>query len=250
MNLTPITPDRFTDSRLSLHETADRKLLVKVFLNADKKARRDLEAAKLTRWRAAGFRVPQLAEMPVPGEREPYLVMEFVPGDTLKHFLRDTAIELDRRLATLADLFAVNYRRHLQARVQNDLLLVHTDPNTDNVILNADGFCFIDFEHSTRLSDVGTAIANEVATFARRIIRDLGVEHSRSVMVRLLAAYHHDREIFDRVEALTFGRPWQWLHRIKDQVVRWKNTGTVTRYHVADLIRQLRPRPDAVQAAM
>ena len=243
MNLKQITPDRFTDSRLLLHEAPGRKSLIKVFLGDNKEQRRELEAKKLTRWKAAGFSVPQLIDLQFPEVTEPYIVMEFISGDTLKDFLRTAATPLELRLATLVDLFRLNYRRHMLVRSHHDLLLVHTDPNTDNIIVSGRDFYFIDFEHSSKMADITSATANEVGTFARRVIRDLGVEHSRSVVERLLAAYHYDSEVFDKVEELTFGRPFQSLHRIKDRLRRLTNSRTVTRYGVADFIRLLRGSP-------
>ena len=97
MNLKQITPDRFTDSRLWLHEASGRKLLVKVFLGDDQEQRRELEARKLAHWKAAGMGVPELLDLQFAEEREPHLVMEFIAGDTLKDFLRNTAIPLERR---------------------------------------------------------------------------------------------------------------------------------------------------------
>jgi tRNA A-37 threonylcarbamoyl transferase component Bud32 len=243
MNLRQITPDRFTNSRLLLHEAPGRKLLIKAFLGDNKEHRRELEGKKLTHWKAAGFSVPQLFDLQFPEVTEPYLVMEFIAGDTLKDFLRNAATALDLRLATLADLFRLNYRRHMLVRSHHDLLLVHTDPNTDNIIVSNGDFYFIDFEHSSKKTDSTSATANEVGTFARRVIRDLGVEHSRSVVERLLVAYHYDGEIFDKVEDLTFGRPFQLLHRIKDRLRRLKNSRSVTRYDVADIVRLLRGSP-------
>jgi hypothetical protein len=117
------------------------------------------------------------------------------------------------------------------------------------VIVSQGSFYFIDFEHASQLTDILTATANEVGTFARRVIRDLGPEHTRSVIERLLAAYQYDGEIFDKVEELTFGRPFQPLHRIKDRLRRLKNSRSVTRYDVADCIKQLRDCSAAVQPA-
>jgi tRNA A-37 threonylcarbamoyl transferase component Bud32 len=88
MNLKPITPDRFTDSRLFIHETSGRKLLIKVFLGENRDQRKELETRKMIRWKAAGFCVPELIDLQLPDMIEPYLVMEFISGDTLKNFLR------------------------------------------------------------------------------------------------------------------------------------------------------------------
>lgn len=240
MNLKQITPDRFTDSRLLVHEASGTKLLIKVFLGQDKEQRRELEARKLVHWKAAGFPVPALIDFSLPELTEHYLVMEFLTGETLKDFLRSEATLLEAKLATLAALFRLNYRRHLMVRSHRDLLLIHTDPNTDNIIIRSGDFYFIDFEHRSKLTDSARAMANEVAMFAHRVIRDLGVEHRRSVVEALLAAYQFDSEIFDKVEDLTLGRPLQLIHRIKDRLRRLKNSRSVTRYDVADCIRQLR----------
>ncbi len=240
MNLKQITPDRSTNSRLLVHEAAGGKLLIKVFLGDNKEQRKELEAKKLTCWKAEGFCVPHLIDLQIPEVTEPHIVMEFISGDTLKDFLKVEAKEPDRRLTALANLFRLNYRRHMLARSRQNMLLIHTDPNTDNIIVSGSDFYFIDFEHSSKITDIASAVANEVGTLARRIIRDLGTERTRSVIESLLVAYHCDREIFDKIEHMTFGRPFQPLHRIKDHLRRLMNSRSVTRYDVADSIKALR----------
>ena len=249
MNLKQITPDRFTNSRFLIHEAPNRKLLIKIFLGQNKDHRRELEARKMIHWKASGFCVPELIDLQVPNVTDPHIVMEFIPGDTLKDFLRNEATTVELRLAALSDLFKANYRRHMLVRSNRDMLLVHTDPNTDNIIVSRGDFYFIDFEHAPKITDIAAAIANEVGTFARRVIRDLRAEHTRCVVERLLAAYHYDSEIFDKVENLTLGRPFQPIHRITDRLRRLKNSRAVTRYDVADSIRLLRRRSMHPQSA-
>jgi tRNA A-37 threonylcarbamoyl transferase component Bud32 len=246
MNLQQITPDRFTNSRLLVHEAAGRKLLIKVYLGEKRDQRRELEARKLAHWRREGFTVPELIELSIPGVSDPYLVMEFISGTSLKHFLRSRETAVEEQLATLSELFQTNHRRHMLVRSRRDLLLIHTDPNTDNLILRSGKQYFLDFEHSSRITEVSLAIANEVGTFVRRAIRDLGGEHCRAVIERLLSAYRNDAEIFDRVEALTLDRPFQPLHRLKDRWKRLRNARVVTRYDVVDCLRRLRARPAGV----
>ena len=249
MNLKQITPGRFTNSRLLTHEASSRKLLIKVFLGKDRDQRKTMEARKLIHWKAAGFCVPELVDFQFSEVMDPYLVMEFVAGETLKNFLTSETTTLERRLDLLSDLFSLNYRRHVLARAQGDLLLIHTDPNTDNILVSRADFYFIDFEHASKITDIASAIANEVGMFVRRVIRDLGMEHRLIVIERLLTAYHYDAEIFDKVEELTLGRPYQTLHRIKDRLKRLKNSRSVTRYDVVDSIRQLRRRSASGQPA-
>src|SRR6185503_9639723 len=156
MNLKQITPDRFTNSRLFLHEAPGRKLLIKVFLGENREQRKELEARKMSHWKDAGFCVPGLIDLQLPDVLEPYLAMEFIPGDTLKDFLTGTTA-LEQRLGVLSDIFRLNYKRHMLVRSHQDLLLVHTDPNTDNLIVSGSDCYFIDFEHASRITDVPCA---------------------------------------------------------------------------------------------
>ncbi len=248
MSLDSFTPVRFTDSTLFLKEIDGQKLLIKTFINEQKEARRELELAleleleKNLHWSASGFRVPGIIDIEFKELTEPYVVMEFIDGINLSDYLKSPAILLAAKLEVLGDIFKINYRRHLIALENNDLLLIHTDPNTDNIIIRTDQFFFIDFEHFSQSLEISAAVAKEVATFARRVVRDLGIAAMQNVLEIMLVAYNNDALILDKVEELTLGRSFQWLHRLKNNLKKRMNAKLVTRYDIIETIRLLRAK--------
>jgi tRNA A-37 threonylcarbamoyl transferase component Bud32 len=241
IELTDFTPARFTDSRLYTAEINGRKWLVKVYANEQQGLRRELERRKLLHWRERGFSVPEVLdiELDLP---QPYLAMEYIDGMGLSDYLKDDAVGWMDKKNTLGDIFRNNWLRHARALRDHDALLLHTDPNTDNILLTRQGFCFIDFEHPGSIDDLETAIASEVATFARRALSDVGRQHTEETIALLLQAYCHDERIFNRIESLTLGRLFQWLHRLKDRQKKRKHPHLATRYDVADGVHSLRRR--------
>jgi tRNA A-37 threonylcarbamoyl transferase component Bud32 len=240
MSLKPFNPQRFTDSQLYLEEADGSQLLVKAYLNEEKFARRDMEIAKNHRWRECGFRVPEIVELQCMEIAEPYVVMRFLTGRRLSEYLKDANVGHSTKLKTLSSIFHLNNARHRLALANNDLLLLHTDPNTDNIILCDQDIYFIDFEHISKTQDVLTGVGKEVATFARRIIKDMGIEHKDEVIAALLHAYQFNDVIMDKVEALTFSRPFQLLHRFKHGLRKKSHTNLVSRYDIADAIKNQR----------
>jgi tRNA A-37 threonylcarbamoyl transferase component Bud32 len=248
MSLISFTPRRFTDSSLFLKEINGQKLLIKTYLNDDSDSRRKLESQKNLHWSACGFNVPKLVDIdPIDIElgeiSDPYLVMEFIHGVNLSDYLQDRQVSPETKLKTLSEIFEINHTRHLLALANEDDLLIHTDPNTDNIILSDGRIFFIDFEHISKPLDITTAVAREVATFARRAIKNLGVGHTGEVITLLLVAYQYNGAIMDKVEELTFGRSFQLLHRFKDHVKKRKDPELVSRYDVAETIKLLRSNP-------
>lgn len=240
MSLNPFNPQRFTDSQLYLKEVDGGKLLVKAYLNEEKFARRDLEIAKNRHWRNCGFDAPEILDMQCNEVTEPHVVMRYVPGIRLSEYLKDKGTTTQEKLNILASIFSKNYLRHDMALANNDLLLLHTDPNTDNIILNQGVIWFIDFEHISKPQDILTGVGKEVATFARRVIKDLGIEHTNQVIQAMLQAYQFNTAIMNKVEELTFARPFQFIHRLKHRLRKKTQAGQVTRYDIADAVRDFR----------
>ncbi len=245
MSLISFTPRRFTDSHLFLKEMNGKKLLIKTYINDDRDSRRELESRKNLHWSAYGFNVPQLIDIELTGLElgeiaDPYLVMEFIHGVNLSDYLKNGQVSVETKLGPLSEIFELNYRRHLLALANDDSLLIHTDPNTDNIILGDGRIFFIDFEHISKPLDITTAVAKEVATFARRVIKNLGARYTSEVITLLLDAYQYNGAIMDKVEELTFGRSFQLLHRFKDHVKKRKDPELVSRYDVAETIKLLR----------
>lgn len=240
MSLISFNPQRFTDSQLYLKEIDGNKLLVKAYLNEDKFARRNLEISKNRHWKNCGFHVPEILDMLCDEIIEPHVVMKYVPGMRLSEYLMDKGIAVQEKLDILQSIFIKNYRRHEMALAHHDLLLLHTDPNTDNIILNQEVIWFIDFEHISKTQDVLTGVGKEVATFVRRVIKDFGIEHTNEVILALLQAYQFNVAIMNKVEELTFARPFQFIHRLKHGLRKKAQARLVTRYDIANAVRNLR----------
>lgn len=243
VELTEFAPSRFTDSRLYIAEIDSRKWLVKVYANAQQQLRRDLEHSKLLHWRERAFPVPQLLDVALEGIAQPHLVMEYVEGVGLGDYLKNPGIAWPEKKKTLDRILRSNARRHILVSQDHDVLLIHSDPNTDNILLQERGeYFYIDFEHPGSVKDIETAVAAEVATFIRRVLNDVGAEFTEEVVELLLRAYEHDATLLARIESLTLARPFQLVHRFRDRKKKRKNPGLITRYDVADAIYRLRRR--------
>lgn len=237
MSLTPFTPRRFTDSELFLKDVGGQKLLVKRYLNDDRQSRQELEVARNLRWSSHGFCVPKVLDIECEGIDQPYVVMEYVAGIHLSEYLADPQVSSADKLKLLEEVFRTNYRRHQLALANRDLLLVHTDPNTDNVILSSGRIYFIDFEHISSSRDILTAVSKEVATFTRRAVKNIGKRHLHEVIEILLQSYHGSMDIIDKVEELTLKRAFQPVHRLKHWLNKQLNPDLVTRYDIVDAIK-------------
>lgn len=244
MSLTPFTPRRFTDSELFLKDVGGQKLLVKRYLNDDRQSRQELEVARNLRWNSHGFCVPKVLDIECEGIDQPYVVMEYVAGIHLSEYLADPQVSSADKLKLLEEVFRTNYRRHQLALASRDLLLVHTDPNTDNVILSSGRIYFIDFEHISSSRDILTAVSKEVATFTRRAVKNVGKRHLHEVIDILLQSYQGSMDIIDKVEELTLKRSFQPVHRLKHWLKKQLNPDLVTRYDIVGAIKSgRRPNP-------
>jgi len=75
--------------------------------------------------------------------RVPYLVMEMVPGKSLRHFIGDTAIAIDERVRWITDVARALAGAHAKG-------LVHRDIKPENVIVRAE-------DHVIKVVDFGIA---------------------------------------------------------------------------------------------
>ncbi|HZV62051.1 MAG TPA: hypothetical protein VFF75_06505 [Methylophilaceae bacterium] len=240
MRLSSFNPQRFTDSQLYLKEVDGSKLLIKAYLNKETFARRDMEIARNSRWASCGFKVPEILGMQCEEIADPHVVMRYLQGARLSEYLKDKEVDTPVKLKTLTSIFLKNYSRHDMALATQDELLLHTDPNTDNIILDGEEVWFIDFEHISKPQDLLTGIGKEVATFSRRVIQDMGIEHAEKVIYVLLQAYQFNTAMMDKLEELTLKRPFQFIHRLKNAMKKKANPELVTRYDVAETLRFLR----------
>lgn len=104
----------------------------------------------------AGLRHPNVAQLLDGGTTEgglPYLVMEFIEGESITHYCENRRLDLVQRLQLLQRLCAA-----VQAAHQN--LVVHRDIKPSNVMVQADGqLKLLDFGIAKLLSDAPAASA-------------------------------------------------------------------------------------------
>lgn len=231
---------RNSDSRLSLVDLHGKRWLLKVYLNDFKKERCALEQTKLRHWRHAGFAVPLLFDECMEGETEPHLLIEFIEGQNLREVLRNRELPVRNKMDILRAIFVENAARHRMAKAANDRLLVHTDPNTDNILVGIGTHTYIDFEHDSQHGDITEMIGNEIAVFVRRAANDLGKVHLRELCALAFDAYREQPTLLAAAEGMTLGRHWHWAHALKDRLKRLWAPDKVTKYEVAYHFKALR----------
>ena len=240
MTLSPLETFRETTNMLYTLVDGDEKYLVKCYCGPDSLVRLRQERLMLTRWRRAGFHVPEVHDIEVSGVPEPYLVTSFVEGPSLREYLSNNGCVIDEKLETLQRLFGELARRHELAVHASDPNLVHHDPSSENIIHAKNGFYFIDFETPVEKSRsvLGPACI-EVATTSRWIVRDLGIESLEEVLKLVVAAYKGQESLLRLIVDRTTGRPFQFYHRWKNRKRKRSYPGEVTKYDIADGLAKL-----------
>jgi tRNA A-37 threonylcarbamoyl transferase component Bud32 len=182
-----------------------RFLVAKTGLGAS--ARRDTEARLLRLWRAHGFAVPELLELPLPEpEARPYLVIERIAGPTVSAELRDAARSSESLAAALARFAPEWSRRHDLAERLSEPGLVHAHASFNHV-LDRDGewLCF-DFEYAyTDASRVATLVAVEIAGFVASLAHYAGARFD-PLLAALVAAYPRRARLAAVERAAAVGR--------------------------------------------
>ena len=238
MLITPFHPKRFTESELFIAKLDDKSFLLKTYIGNHAILRQEMEQTKLAHWRYHQFPVPNTFQIDIPPVKQPYLLMEYIDGQALSEYLKQSSITDDEKLSLLTQIFRCNAKRHQLALDLSDLHLIHTDPNTDNILIKDHEFFYIDFEHRVKEKTIVVAIAQEIATFCRRICTDFGREQIDTI-IRLMLAEYNNQEIIQKVISLTTERPFQIIHRTKDQRKKQKNPAIITRYDIVDAIKKL-----------
>jgi len=107
----------------------------------------------------------------------------------------------------------------------------------------SDNFYYIDFEGSFTLDNdlikIKTNISIEVAKLVRWATRDLGAHHLNAVLECMMIAYGKT-SIPDLIVNRVCNKPFQFIHRWKDKKKKEKNAADVTKYDIADAIKQLK----------
>lgn len=239
MELRPIDKSFSTTNDLYELSGADRPLLVKVYRGRGARARRDCERAALELWRREGFDAPEVFDPPgLDGGRidGPYLVMTYLDGPSLRRVLTDPDVGLEERLATLRRVFGVMRRRHDRAIETAQVRLVHPDSSTGNVVLAGEGVFFLDLEAFAKFGGAAKAASVELAKLIRWSVRDLGMQHRRTVLREAMDIYAGRGELLRLIVRRTLSRPFQFVHRRHDRRKKRCRPGEVTKYDIADAL--------------
>ena len=240
MGLQPLKSFRDTSNSLYTLIDGENKFLVKCYRGGGGEKRRNRERFALNYWKAAGFLVPQVHDREVPGLSGPYLVTALLEGPSLRELLLTDVRSPEEKRETLARLFAEMARRLDAALSANDALSVHHDPNTGNIICAEDGFYFVDFEAPPRKTRrVQQASSIEIATTARWIVRDLGIEFLHETVKLLAGAFASREALLKRIVKRTAGRPFQFYHRRRNRKYKKAHPDDVTKYDIADALSKL-----------
>jgi tRNA A-37 threonylcarbamoyl transferase component Bud32 len=186
-------------------------------------------------WKAAGFDVPDIVEMNVPGLDEPYIVTGYVEGPSLHEYLSQDGPSTEEKLKVVARVFEELSRRHGQAIGERDRKLIHHDPSSGNIICCGEKLSFVDFESPPKSRcTVSESASIELATLCRWIVRDLGPKFLEQTLKLMVTAYKEREPLLNLVIKRTTARPFQFYHRWKNQRFKKLYPNEVTKYDVAD----------------
>lgn len=239
MKLLPFKTSRSTDSNLYLLSKENKTFLVKCYNGKMAYERKRLEFQMLQVWRNSGYPVPACHDITVSHITGPYLVMDYIKGVNLGEYLKDPKIQREKKLSKIAEIFRNNFDRHSKSLESKDLNLVHSDPNTDNILIPSEGFFYIDFEHYSKNLPLFDMVCKEIATFCRRAVRDIGPDCVDDVVRNMIGEYKKNDKLLWRIIELTAGRPFQLIHRFRDSRKKKASPGEITKYDIADALKRM-----------
>ena len=240
--LKPLVSSTETTNQIFIIGDSENQRLVKKYRGDQPTQRYATELSRLTYWRNSGYPVPRVISETIEAEQPPYLVLEYIDGQDLGSYLRDQSIQLSIKLETLAAIFQANASRHQRVLDDQDSELLHHDINTGNILINDNGFYFIDFEARMKVPDQKDSLIDligiEVAKLIRWSARDLGRAHLADVVGLMLAAYKSPA-IANGIIHRVYGRALQPLHRWKDRRKKKNHPEEVSKYDIADTLFKL-----------
>ncbi len=165
-------------------------------------ARRATEARLLAAWRAAGFDVPQdlSARHPELAD-ERTLVLEDVPGETLRRLLIEGRVQGARRAELLARYAAATSARMARALARSDVDLVQEHGTADHVLVSGERLVTIDLENGYRAGrDVAALVSKELAGIVRSLAFSGAAAPDAADLAALLAGWGERAILADAVE--------------------------------------------------
>lgn len=150
------------------------------------RSRHDTERSVLKLWRKHGFDVPAILDLPLPEPvAQPILILEYVPGRTLRDIMEDDQVDLAEKCRLTERLAETSRRRHDCALETADLRLIHEHPHLTHVIVSGDRLVNIDFEIVyRRRHNIQRMVSLEIAGMLRSLAK-----FSREDFPRLLQAF-------------------------------------------------------------
>jgi tRNA A-37 threonylcarbamoyl transferase component Bud32 len=208
--------------------------LVKVYTGAGARLRRRTEMETLEHWRRAGYAVPRVYPAAAPASPRPHLVLDYIPGQTLRDCLRDDRRDIEQRLSLAGEVLAGLSARQARALKLGDWRLLRDDANTGNFVVDGDGRIFqVDFERVPAAENLHEAAAMELAKLMRWMARDLGRPNLDRLAALAVKAYGGQSQVIGRVIDRTLARLGQWFHRFRDARKRAQE-GEITKYDIAE----------------
>ena len=245
MEITEFSTINPTTNKLYILNNHGNKFLLKCYKEPGGAIRCEREKQMLMFWRKEGFHVPQPFEFDLDAKWAPCLVMEFLPGVSLKEHICSNDICMHDKMITLKKLFVENCKRHQYANDAGQTLLVHDDPNPGNILLYNERFYFLDFEqhggHKHRRKraknkPIIDQIAVETTRLIRWLARDMGETYLIDIVNCMLSGYASYPEIPRHIITSITERPFQTIHRLKDSRKKKKKPGNVTKYDIIDAL--------------
>ena len=236
MKIEPISTLRNTSNELSKLTEGENTWLLKRYQGKDSLSHRENEEARLRAWLAGGYPVPEIADLNLPSEQQPYLVIQWLEGESLGEFLTSDEIPDPEKLERLQRIIAQFHSRHKYVQQHQDLAFIHHDPNTGNIFLTQDSDYYIDFEEivSQGSKSITDLKAIELAKLIRWSARDMGRENLPDILRLTVEIYGEDSEIIATLIDRVYRQPLQFFQRYKDRRKKIANVHEITKYDLAD----------------
>jgi len=199
--------------------------------------RKAFEEACLKHWREKGFLVPVVLASPFPEYKEiPHLSTKFVEGTTLKVVLKQGYVS---SRDVLGNFFEEISKRHQRALRTQDHYLFHVDANTQNILLVENQFYHVDFEMGRPWEKPRESACRELSKLLISIGEDVEPEE-RNFVYALFKKCYGNSDLLDRLDRSVNGRPFQKLHRWRNEKKKRINPRCVTLYDLVDSLRNIR----------
>ena len=198
--------------------------------------RKACEENYLRHWREKGFCVPDVLVSPFPEYEDiPHLTTTFIEGMTLKMILHEGFSSFKDLLGNLIE--DISKRHDLALKTKNNVLF-HIDANTQNILWVKKQFYHVDFEMGRPWEAPMESACREVSKFLISVGEDLKPEERHSAYTLFKKNYHHS-DVLHFLDRSVNQRPFQKLHRRRNEKKKIENPRRVTLYDVMDYFNKI-----------